>query len=131
PNRDVAFVTHLSPEERERKLTGARNSPLKPRDTRWTRVAEHIGSAPADFVSYDLDLVMPSDQMRVGQEMLRDPRFQEAMLAATTRLFVVSPQFSGGGDEVDAQHATHSPATYTRVLNVIRRAGVSADRSSS
>ena len=72
---------------------------------------------------------MPSDQMNGTKAMLRDPRFREAMAGASTRLFVVSPQFSGGGDEVKTPHATHSPATYTRVLNVIRRA--SADRSSS
>jgi hypothetical protein len=132
PYQDVAFVTHLSPKEQTRKLTGARTSPLNPRDTKWANVAQRIQSAPADFVSYDLDLIMPSDQMRASQKMLRDPRFQEAMLGATTRLFVVSPQFSGGGDEVGGGHATHSPATYTRVLNVVRRAGGAiADRASS
>ena len=129
PASDVVFVTHLAPNQDGQKLTGARMSPLPARDTRWPRAAEKFQTAKADFVSYDLDLSMPSDQMNGTKEMLRDPRFREAMSAATTRLFVISPQFSGGGDEVKRPHATHSPATYTRVLNVVRRAN--AGRSSS
>ncbi len=133
PTRDVAFVTYLSPRQDEREdrvLNFGRSSPIPPRERQWQRVAEGLRNAPADFVSYDLDLSMPSHQMNGTKSMLRDPDFQRAMQGATTRLFVVSPEFSGGGDLIKNAHAVHSPATYARVLNVIRRAAATGGRPS-
>ena len=82
---------------------------------------EQPGAAQADWVSLDLDFFQPWPQLRVSHGLLRDVRFHGLVTAARVRVFVLSPQFTNGGDRIDPwviQGRLHSTL---RVLNLLRQ----------
>jgi hypothetical protein len=62
-------------------------------------LSEAIRVSP-DLVSVDLDLFMPDAQRRLAGWILDDPRYRRVVARARASLFVLSPQFARGGDEV-------------------------------
>lgn len=83
----------------------------------WERALDHAG---ADWLSLDLDLFQPLAQWRLTRGMLRDPRLHGALAAAEVRLFVVSPQFTSGGDVVEPWVVRGSRGTSLRLLRLLR-----------
>ena len=53
--------------------------------------------------------------------LLRDPRFHRMMAGARVRVFVLSPQFTRGGDKIDPWVIQGSRASSLRLLNLLRR----------
>jgi hypothetical protein len=94
---------------------------LDPDQLHWRQVLEQPGATQADWVSLDLDFFQPSPQLRVSHGLLRDVRFHGLVTAARVRVFVLSPQFTNGGDMIDPwviQGRLHSTL---RLLNLLRR----------
>ena len=87
----------------------------------WRQVLARPGVAEADWVSLDLDYFQPSPQLRLGRELLRSPVLHGMMTGARVRVFVLSPQFTHGGDLIDpwvVQGGLHSSL---RLLNLLRQ----------
>jgi hypothetical protein len=74
-----------------------------------------------DWVSLDLDYFQPAAQLRLSRGLLRDARFHRMSAAAKVRVFVLSPQFSNGGDLVEPWETQGSPHSSLRLLNLARR----------
>jgi hypothetical protein len=93
---------------------------LDPDQLHWRQVLEQPGATEADWVSLDLDFFQPSPQLRVSHGLLRDVRFHGLVTAARVRVFVLSPQFTNGGDKIEPwviQGRLHSTL---RLLNLLR-----------
>jgi hypothetical protein len=91
-----------------------------PQELPWPRALERPGATQADWVSLDLDFFQPSPQLRASRGLLRDPRFHGLVEGARVRAFVLSPQFTNGGDRIDpwvTQGGLHSSL---RLLNLLR-----------
>lgn len=83
----------------------------------WPQALARAG-AP-DWVSVDLDYLQPIEQLVLTRGLLRDARFHGLMRRARVRLFVLSPQFTCGGDvltdwTVRGRHAS------LRMLDLVR-----------
>lgn len=91
----------------------------------WGDALSRAAERPPDWVSLDLDDFQPAAQLRLTRGLLRDPRFAGMMAAARVRLFVLSPQFTDGGDVVDPWVVRGSRSSSLRLLNWLRadRAG--------
>jgi hypothetical protein len=89
--------------------------------TRWQSAVAKVATArPApDWVSLDLDLFQPSPQFKAMEPMLRDPRFAALMKRARVRVFVLSPSFTGGGDQV-TNEINGSLTASRRLINALR-----------
>ena len=87
----------------------------------WSQVLTRPGATGADWLSLDLDCFQPSPQLRVCGGLLRDPRFHGMMAAARVRVFVLSPQFTNGGDKIDPWTIQGSRSSSLRLLNLLRR----------
>jgi hypothetical protein len=93
-----------------------------PQATRWQNGIAKASAARAkpDWVSLDLDLFQPSQQFKALEPMLRDPRFAAVMKKASVRVFVLSPSFTGGGDQVD-NTVNGSLTASLRLINALRK----------
>jgi hypothetical protein len=87
----------------------------------WEQVLEQPGVAQADWVSLDLDYFQPSPQLRLVRGLLRDSRFHGLVAGARVRVFVLSPQFTNGGDKIDPWVVQGSMPSSLRLLNLLRR----------
>ncbi|WP_375766877.1 hypothetical protein NR798_35055 [Archangium gephyra] len=87
----------------------------------WRQVLERPGVVEADWVSLDLDYFQPAPQLRLSGGLIRDPRFHGMMERARVRVFVLSPQFTNGGDKVDPWQVQGSLPSSLRLLNLLRR----------
>ncbi len=87
----------------------------------WRQVLARPEAADADWLSLDLDCFQPAPQLRVCGGLLRDPRFHRMMAGARVRVFVLSPQFTRGGDKIDPWVIQGSRASSLRLLNLLRR----------
>ncbi|KFE71881.1 hypothetical protein [Hyalangium minutum] len=94
---------------------------LDPEGLRWPQVLEQPGATEADWVSLDLDFFQPSPQLRVSKGLLRDARFQGLLSGARVRVFVLSPQFTNGGDRIDPWVIQGHLHSSLRLLNLLRR----------
>jgi hypothetical protein len=94
---------------------------LDPDGLRWPQVLEQPGATEADWVSLDLDYFQPSRQLRVSKGLLRDARFQGLIVNARVRVFVLSPQFTNGGDRIDPWVIQGHLHSSLRLLNLLRR----------
>jgi len=93
---------------------------LAPEDCTWERVLEREDARAADWVSLDLDYFQPSAQLAVSHGLLRDERFGLTLRQAKVRIFVLSPQFTNGGDKVEPWTVQGSLASSVRLLNLLR-----------
>lgn len=91
-------------------------------DCAWERVLERDEALEADWVSLDLDYFQPRAQLAAGRGLLRDPRFGRTLRDARVRVFVLSPQFTNGGDKVEPWTVQGSLASSVRLLNLLRQA---------
>jgi hypothetical protein len=96
---------------------------LSPEDCAWERVLEREEARAADWVSLDLDYFQPRAQLAAGGGLLRDPRFGHTFRQAKVRVFVLSPQFTNGGDKVEPWTVQGSLASSVRLLNLLRAPG--------
>ncbi|WP_395837600.1 hypothetical protein [Cystobacter fuscus] len=87
----------------------------------WRQVLERPGVTEADWLSLDLDCFQPSPQLRACGGLLREPRFHAMMEKARVRVFVLSPQFTNGGDKIDPWIIQGSRSSSLRLLNLLRR----------
>jgi hypothetical protein len=94
---------------------------LEPAHLVWRHLVEQPGAMAADWVSLDLDFFQPAPQLRVSRGLLRHPRFQAMLARARVRVFVLSPQFTNGGDRIDPWEVQGSVPSSLRLLNLLRR----------
>ncbi|WP_395820328.1 hypothetical protein [Archangium minus] len=87
----------------------------------WSQVLARPGVVEADWVSLDLDYFQPAPQLRLSGGLLRDPRFHGMMEGARVRVFVLSPQFTNGGDKIDPWEIQGSVHSSLRLLNLLRQ----------
>jgi hypothetical protein len=87
----------------------------------WRQVLARPGATQTDWVSLDLDYFQPSPQLRLTQGLLRDPRFHGMMGRARVRIFVLSPQFTNGGDKIEPWEIQGSVHSSLRLLNLLRQ----------
>ncbi|PTL76076.1 hypothetical protein DAT35_51880 [Vitiosangium sp. GDMCC 1.1324] len=87
----------------------------------WPQVLAQPGVTQADWLSLDLDYFQPSPQLRLCGGLLRDPRFHGMMENARVRVFVLSPQFTNGGDKIDPWEIQGSIHSSLRLLNLLRQ----------
>ncbi|QRK13849.1 hypothetical protein JQX13_29510 [Archangium violaceum] len=87
----------------------------------WSRVLARPEVVQADWVSLDLDYFQPAPQLRLSSGLLRDPRFHGMMEGARVRVFVLSPQFTNGGDKIDPWEIQGSVHSSLRLLNLLRQ----------
>jgi hypothetical protein len=120
---DVFFATGRAASRRGRDVAGALTVPssMANEDLSWERALEKPGALGADWVSVDLDFFQPAPQLRLASGLVRDPRFHTLMLEARVRVFVLSPQFTSGGDKVDPWIVQGGRHSSLRLLNLFRR----------
>jgi hypothetical protein len=94
---------------------------LDPEQLHWRQVLEQPEATQADWVSLDLDFFQPAPQLRVSHGLLRDPRFHGLLQGARVRVFVLSPQFTNGGDRIDPWEIQGNLHSTLRLLNLLRR----------
>jgi hypothetical protein len=94
---------------------------LDPHQLHWRQVLAQPGATQADWVSLDLDFFQPSPQLRVSKGLLREPRFHALFTGARVRVFVLSPQFTNGGDCIDPWEIQGNLYTSLRLLNLMRQ----------
>jgi hypothetical protein len=94
---------------------------LDPEQLHWRQVLEQPEAPQADWVSLDLDFFQPAPQLRVSHGLLRDPRFHGLLQGARVRVFVLSPQFTNGGDRIDPWEIQGNMHSTLRLLNLLRR----------
>ena len=87
----------------------------------WQQVLERPGATGTDWLSLDLDYFQPSPQLKLSKGLLRDSRFHGMMRQARVRVFVLSPQFTNGGERIEPWEIQGSLHSSLRLLNVLRR----------
>jgi hypothetical protein len=124
--RDVFFTTAAA--ERSSRMSGRDVGAsvrvpgfLDPDGLQWPHVLEQPGATEADWVSLDLDFFQPARQLRVSKGLLRAPRFHGLVTGARVRVFVLSPQFTNGGDRIDPWVIQGHLHSSLRLLNLLRR----------
>lgn len=120
---DVHFITGRAAPRKGRDIPGSVFVPssMASRDFSWQRTLEDPAALAASWVSLDLDFFQPSPQLRLASGLLRDPRFARALKDAAVRVFVLSPQFTSGGDKVDPWVVQGGLSSSLRLLNLLRR----------
>lgn len=96
-------------------------SSLDPEQLGWRQVLEQPSVTRADWVSLDLDFFQPAPQLRVSRGLLRDERFLAMHTRARVRVFVLSPQFTNGGDRISPWEIQGSMPSSLRLLNLLRQ----------
>ncbi len=119
---EVHFITGRAAPRKFRDIPGSVFVPssMQSRDFGWDATLARPEALTADWLSLDLDFFQPSPQLRLASGLVRDARFQRAVKQAAVRVFVLSPQFTAGGDKVDpwvVQGGLHSSL---RILNLLR-----------
>ncbi|MBN1208787.1 MAG: hypothetical protein JXB05_28260 [Myxococcaceae bacterium] len=94
---------------------------LDPERLHWRHVLEQPEATRADWVSLDLDFFQPAPQLRVSKGLLRDPRFHGLLTRARVRVFVLSPQFTNGGDRIEPWKIQGNLHSSLRLLNLLRQ----------
>jgi len=124
--QDVFFTTAQA--ERTERMSGrdigfSTRVPffLDPDALHWRDVLEQPGATQADWVSLDLDYFQPAPQLHVSKGLLRDARFHTLMAQARVRVFVLSPQFTNGGDRIEPWVVQGSLPSSLRLINLLRR----------
>ncbi|SEU09836.1 hypothetical protein [Stigmatella erecta] len=93
---------------------------LEPAQLQWSHLVEQPQALASDWVSLDLDFFQPAPQLRVSRGLLRDARFQGMLAQARVRVFVLSPQFTNGGDRIEPWEVQGSVPSSLRLLNLLR-----------
>ncbi|MCI0571472.1 MAG: hypothetical protein L0Y66_12020 [Myxococcaceae bacterium] len=122
---DVVFTTakaERTPDMTGRDVGASTRVPwhVDPVDLPWQRALERPGATGADWVSLDLDYFQPSPQLALTKGLLRDSRFHGMLARAKVRVFVLSPQFTNGGDRIDPWEVQGSLHASLRLLNLLR-----------
>jgi hypothetical protein len=124
--QDVFFVTAKA--ERTALMSGRDvdvplriPSFLEPDALHWQHTLEQPGACRADWVSLDLDYFQPAPQLRASRGLLRDARFHELLTGARVRVFVLSPQFTNGGDRIEPWEVQGSLHSSLRLVNLLRQ----------
>ena len=119
---DVHFITGRAQARQGRDIPGAVFVPssMENRDFSWEQTLKRPEAIAADWVSLDLDFFQPSPQLKLAAGLVRDPRFQHAVKQAAVRVFVLSPQFTNGGDKVDPWVVQGGLSSSLRLLNLLR-----------
>ena len=86
----------------------------------WRVTLDREGALESDWVSVDLDYLMPSPQLALTRGLLRDARFQAMFEAAKVRVFVLSPQFTNGGDRHSSWTVQGHMHSSLRLINLLR-----------
>jgi len=94
---------------------------LDPDDLSWQSALARPGATEADWVSLDLDYFQPWSQLRLSRGLIRDTRFHRLSAQARVRVYVLSPQFTNGGDLVEPWESQGSLPSSLRLLNLLRR----------
>jgi hypothetical protein len=94
---------------------------LSEADVAWTAALDRPGATACDWVSLDLDDFQPSAQLALTKGLLRDARFRSMLARASVRLFVLSPQFTRGGDKIASWTVQGRLHSTLRLLNHLRR----------
>ena len=89
----------------------------------WATVREDPRLASCDWVSIDLDYLLPAAQFKCARPMLEDPIFHNLLARARTRVFCVSPQFTNGGDRYSEWAIHGRRSQMERAVNRLRGAG--------
>jgi hypothetical protein len=124
--QDIFFPTGAAPRTarmsgRDAGVSCRVPSTLDPERLAWPHVLEQPGATQADWVSLDLDFFQPAPQLRVSRGLLREPRFHALVSQARVRVFVLSPQFTNGGDRIDPWEIQGGLASSLRLLNLLRQ----------
>jgi hypothetical protein len=90
-------------------------------DCAWDQVLARDEARRADWVSLDLDYFQPRAQLAAGGGLLREARFGQTLRDAKVRVFVLSPQFTNGGDKVEPWTIQGSLASSVRLMNLLRK----------
>ncbi|MGQ0507579.1 MAG: hypothetical protein ACT4TC_19930 [Myxococcaceae bacterium] len=127
--RDVFFVTARAAHEawmpgREVATSLTVPGSVDTSEMDWAHVLERPEVLTADWVSLDLDYLQPSPQLRLASGMLREEQFARLMKQAKVRVFVLSPQFTRGGDRFERWLVHGSRGSSLRLLNLLRGRGV-------
>ncbi|MDC0714652.1 hypothetical protein POL68_39755 [Stigmatella sp. ncwal1] len=93
---------------------------LEPGQLLWSHLVEQPQAMAADWVSLDLDFFQPAPQLRLSHGLVRHARFHGLMAQARVRVFVLSPQFTNGGDQIDPWEVQGSVPSSLRLLNLLR-----------
>ena len=86
----------------------------------WEQVLARPEALAADWLSLDLDYFQPAPQLRAVRGLVRDARFQRLSAEARVRLYVLSPQFTNGGDLVEPWTVQGSRTASRRLVNLLR-----------
>jgi len=97
---------------------------VNPADLPWPRALERPEALECDWVSLDLDYFQPLEQLALTKGLLRDPRFHGLMAGAKVRVFVLSPQFTAGGDVLEHWTIAGRRHASLRMLNLVRGMGM-------
>jgi len=93
---------------------------LAPDQITWQGMLAREGVELCDWVSLDLDLFQPAPQLRLCRGLIEDARFQRIHREATVAVYVLSPQFTRGGDRLTHWTVQGSIASGLRLLNHLR-----------
>ena len=122
---EVHFATARP--ERNAKLSGRDVEPEvaapgapRPEELLWANVLARPELARVDWVSLDLDYFQPFSQLRLSRGLLRDARFHGLLARARVRVFVLSPQFTNGGDRIEPWETQGSLGSSLRLVNWLR-----------
>jgi hypothetical protein len=87
----------------------------------WEPALRLAREGGCDWLSLDLDLFQPSRQLAAAKGLLRSADFAALMTTAQVRLFVLSPQFTAGGDRLTSWTVGTRRSAGLRLLNLLRR----------
>jgi len=94
---------------------------LDPDALHWRSALERPGALSSDWLSLDLDYFQPAPQLRVSRGLMRDARFHALLSDARVRVFVLSPQFTNGGDRIEPWETQGSLHSSLRLVNLLRQ----------
>jgi hypothetical protein len=89
-------------------------------DLAWERALPLALDRGCDWLSLDLDLFQPAGQLAVVKGLLRAPAFASLNARARVRLYVLSPQFTAGGDRLESWTVGRRRSAGLRLLNLLR-----------
>ena len=93
---------------------------LSEQDLDWRAALERDSATQCDWVSIDLDDFQPHAQLQMTKGLVRDPRFRRMMADARVRVFVLSPQFTRGGDKIASWTVQGRMHSTLRLMNLFR-----------
>ncbi len=122
---DVVFTTAKAPgleAEGTRDIGAEQRTPwfVEREVLGWARALPLALERGCDWLSIDLDLFQPSRQLAVVKGLLKSPDFATLNARARVRLFVLSPQFTAGGDRLTEWTVGTRRSAGLRLLNLLR-----------